>query len=79
MEEQKKTKEPIFSKALNSAEYLTLLKFFTTELPTLILKFAEIELPTIEKVIGFAKHTYFKKERKGAVDISKHLAKLQSK
>ena len=55
MEESKvddsKQKQKIFSQALNSEEYKTLIKFFAQELPTLALELGNVkEFPTVEKL-----------------------------
>jgi len=53
----------IFSQMLGQVEYQTLLKFFATELPTQILKLANVrEFPEVEKLSGAADGKRKKKE-----------------
>lgn len=62
MEEQKdaKTQQKIFSQALNSDEYKTLIKFFAQELPTLALKLAGVkEFPDVDKLVKYSKKSNF--------------------
>ena len=56
----KKQQQKIFSQALNSDEYKTLIKFFAQELPTLALKLAGIkEFPPVDKLVKYSKKMSF--------------------
>ena len=80
MEEKKDdqaNQQKIFSQALNSEEYHSLVTFFAKDLPTLILQISGVkEFPSVEKVMKQGK---FKSSKGSNFDVKKAFSNITTK